>query len=151
MSNSAGVIALSYDGNDVQQSDFSLFLEIVRGLNEAPLVRGRDTVVPSLAYRIPRSRVADSIVIELRGFITGTGSGEAALREDFRNNVDTIKFLFDPTGDPKDLVATCEDGTLRTISCRTTSLVWGQVLPSFANVSIELEAYEDWAVEAIGS
>jgi len=142
----AAVIGLTYDATDLQEADLGIFLEIVRGLSEPPAVRGVDTVVPSLAFRVPRARIADYLVLELRGFVRGEGADEEAQRSDVRDKIDTLRALFDPAADPADLVATCEDGTIRTISCRTLSIVYADVLPTHKTLSVELEAYEDWQV-----
>ena len=52
MTSPVATIALSYDNVDLQESDLGIFLQIVRGLNEVPDVRGKDWIVPSTAGRI---------------------------------------------------------------------------------------------------
>lgn len=143
MSSGAAVIGLTYDGTDIQQADYGIFLEIVRGLNEPPQVRGIDTVVPGLPGRVPRNRVVDVLTLELRGFVTGDG------RAAFRANAATVRALFYPTNDPAVLVATLEDGSTATITARALpTQLWGQVVPEFATVSIELESVDpDWEFE----
>lgn len=250
MANPAAVVGLTFGGTDIQQNPIGIFLEIVEGLNEGPSVRGSDTVVPGLAGRIARNRVADRWDIELRGLVAGTGnevqsvtitgaptggtftltySGqttaaiawnasaatvqaalvalnnigagnvvarggpfpatavtvdfigtlaatdvvqmtgsavgltggtpvltiatvsaggatEAIQRAHFRYLADIVAGLFDPTALPASLVATMEDGTTRTILARTLpTVLWNQLEPSLAKVSIQLEAVEDWA------
>lgn len=71
MANAVAVIGLTYDGTDVQDSAFGIFLELIHGLNEVPSVRGVDLIVPARAYRFVRNRVADVTRIELRGIVTG--------------------------------------------------------------------------------
>jgi len=78
MTNAVAVIGLTYDGTDLQAADFGVFLELVRGLNEPPAVRGVDLIVPSRAGRIVRNRVADALTIELRGYVMGTGTPATA-------------------------------------------------------------------------
>lgn len=153
MTNAAAVIGLTVDGTDVQQATIGIFLELVRGLNEPPRVRGVDTVVPGLAGRIARNRVSDGFILELRGYVAGTGSDEAAQRGDFRELVNTFRALFDPTRDPVDVVATLEDGSTATCSARALpTAVWDQVVPSMARVSLEMESLDaDWVIEPIGS
>ena len=148
MTNAVAVIALTYDATDVQASDFGIFLEIVRGLNETPEVRGTDTVVPGRAGRIARNRVADRLPIELRGIVMGNGSTEADQRDDFRTNVLALRALFSPARTPTDLVATLEDGSTATISARPLNIVWDEQVPSLsANVSVELESVDpDWSI-----
>lgn len=148
MSNPAAVIALTYAGTDVQQNPIGIFLEIARGLNEVAEVRGSDTVVPGLAGRVSRNRVADRRTIELRGLVAGSGATEAAQRSSFRTLVNTVRTLFSPTAAPANLVATLENGTTGTIAARTLpTLLWDQLGPSVARVSIELESVApDWTV-----
>lgn len=152
MSNGAAVIGLTFDGTDVQQNPIGIFLEITKGLNEGPEVRGTDTVVPGLTGRIARNRIADRWVIELQGYVAGIGSTEAAQREHFRDLVTTFRALFDPTALPATLAAETEDGGTQTISARTLpTVLWEQVVPSMARVSVQLEAVEDWVVTVAGS
>jgi hypothetical protein len=74
MSSPLAVIGLTFDGTDVQRSDLGIFLELVRGLGEPPEVRGVDVVIPARSGRYVRNRVADRLVIELRGYVMGTGA-----------------------------------------------------------------------------
>lgn len=146
MTSPVAVIGLTYAATDVQEADLGVFLELVRGLNELPAVRGMDVVVPGRRFRIPRNRIADTLILELRGMVRGEGADEDAQRADFRNKVDALQVLFSTERVPADLVATCEDLTVRTISCRPVNLAWSQILPSYAALSVELEAFEDWTV-----
>jgi hypothetical protein len=152
MTNPAAVIGLTFDGTDIQQNPIGIFLEIVRGLNEGPSVRGTDTVVPGLTGRIARNRIADRWEIELQGYVGGIDTDEDGQRADFRTLVNTIKALFDPTAMPAALVAMLEDGSEATIQARTMpTTVWDQVVPSMARISIQLEAVEDWVIVPAGS
>ena len=146
MTSAVASIGISYGGTDCQESDLGVFLELVRGLNEPPSTRGEDTIVPGAAFRIPRSRVADTLTIELRGIVRGEGSTHAAQKSDYRDKMQALRTRFDTTAAPADLVATLEDSTTATISCRTANVVVTEIVQSlYASVSIELEAYEDWA------
>lgn len=153
MTNAAAVIGLTYDGTDLQNNPIGIFLELVRGLSETPRVRGVDTIVPSLAGRVVRNRVADGFVVELRGYISGTGVDEAAQRAEFRSLVTGLRTLFDPTRDPADLIATLEDGSTATCSARPLpTMVYDQRVPAMAVLSVELESVDaDWVFEAVGS
>lgn len=147
MTNPYATIALTFGGTDIQESPIGIFLEIVRGLNEVPQVRGTDTVVPGLAGRIPRSRVGDRLTIELRGHIAGIGANDATRQDDFRTRVMAVRALFDPRSMPADLVAELEDGSTATIAARTMNIVPDQVHPSVAKISIELESVSpDWSI-----
>lgn len=150
MTNAAAAIGLTFNGVDIQRADFSIFLEVRRGLNEIPETRGKDTVVPGLTGRYFRNRVADTRKIELVGYVSGadaTTPTEGPLRRDFRHRVEELRALFDPTDDPGALAAALEDGGTATIEARTTSVVWNQIAPSLASVSVEMESVDpEWVV-----
>ena len=78
MSNAVAVIGLTFSGTDLQTSDFGIFLEIVRGLNDSPAVRGVDLIVPSRAGRVVRNRVGDVLTIGLHGYVMGNGDAATA-------------------------------------------------------------------------
>jgi len=148
MTNPTAAIGLTFATVDVQDSDFGIFLEIVRGLNESPAVRGKDTVVPGRLGRIARNRIDDVLPLELRGIVMGNGSTDALQRADFRAGVNIIRALFSPSRAPAALVATLEDGSTATISARPLNLVWAEDVASLsASVSIELESVDpDWVI-----
>lgn len=154
MSNGAAVIGLTFESVDLQRADFSVFLEVKRGLNELPEVRGKDTTVPGLTGRYFRNRVADRRELELVGYVSGYSAspGESAERRDFRHRVEELRALFDPTADPGTLAALLEDGDTATIAARPTSVVWKQVAPSLASVSVQLESVDpEWVITPGGS
>lgn len=153
MTTPVAVVGLTYDGTDVQDADLGLFLEIVKGLNETPEVRGTDTTVPGLDGRIPRNRVTDRLAIELRGMLMATGMDESAQRSDFATMRQQVRMLFDPTKMPADLVAELEDGSTATISARPLpTLLWRQGPPGYAELSVELESVDpDWVIVPAGS
>lgn len=143
MTNPVAVVGLTFGGTDIQQSDFGIFLEVVRGLNEPPAARGVDLVVPARAGRVVRNRVMDALSIELRGYVMGALSGGGE-RVNYRNNVQAVRALFDPAAEPANLVASLEDATTQTVAARTLNSVWNEITPGYAEVSIELQAVEDW-------
>lgn len=122
MTNSYATIPLTFGGTDVQQNPIGIFLEIYRGLNEVPSVRGIDTVVPGLAGRIARNRVVGVLAIELRGMVRGTG-----------NEIETVTITGGPTS-----------GTFTlTFAGQTTSgIAWNA---SAATVQAALEALSNVA------
>lgn len=155
MSSPVATIGLTYDSTGLQHADLGLFLQIVEGLNTTPDVRGRDVVVPGLAGRIPRNRIADVLRIELRGFVRGDGMTGAAQMADFRDKVQALQVLFDPTRDPANIVADLENGELATIAARPLPglIINDQALPSlFGLVSVVLESVAPtWTITAGGS
>jgi hypothetical protein len=150
MSNAAAVIGLTFRSVDIQRADFSIFLEVAKGLNELPEVRGKDTIVPGLTGRYFRNRVADVRQIELVGYVSGFDAldAEQANRRDFRHRVEELRALFDQTQDPGELEAALEDGGTATIDARATNIVWDQIAPSLARVSVQMESTDpDWVVQ----
>lgn len=170
MSNAVAVIGLTYRGTDIQEPAFGIFLEIVRGLQEVPTVRGTDVIVPGRAGRILGTRVSDVLKIELEGIVTGAGVGigvsawiadgwtdpglhgptigssddAAGERSSYRAKAKALRALFDPTISGP-LVASLEDGTTKTINARTLNTIWDQPIPILARVNVQLESVDpDW-------
>jgi hypothetical protein len=153
MTSPLATVGLSFDGVDLQTADLQIFLEIVHGLNEPPSVRGSDTIVPGLAGRIEGNRINDVLVIGLEGLFRAdptTTTHDDAIAS-YRGNVNTVRSLFLPNRARADLVATLEDGSQLTVSARPMpGVIWSEPVKSeLAQVSIELEAYDDWT--AVGS
>ena len=120
------------------------------GLDSGPRVRGVDTVIPSAAGRIARNRVADGRAIGLEGFVMGTGSDLPAQRDDFRQAIEELRALFDPTLDPGELEVILEGGATATIDARTMpeEPEWGPIeMSTYRAFSVELEAVDDdWTI-----
>lgn len=150
MSTSVAVIALTYDGTDIQLADLSILLQIVRGLNEPPSVRGIDTTVPALAGRVEGNRINDIVDIELRGHITFDPAQTvlANARLSFRAKAKAMRLLFASNRARANLVATLEDGSTATISARPMpGVIWTETIPGeYAEVSYPLEGYGDWVI-----
>lgn len=147
MTNPAAAVPLTYDGSDLQAANLTIFLEIRRGLNEVPSVRGRDTVVPVLAGRIARSRVVDVLAIELYGLICAdpTISDPDLAAASYYANWASVRALFASDRDPANLVATVGLAD-QVISARPQNIITVREQPGvFAIVSIELEGLGDWA------
>lgn len=150
MTTAAAQVGLTFDATDVQDLD-GLYLEITSGLDDSPTVRGEDVTVPYADGQTARPRRFHERRLILTGFVRGSGADETAQRSDYRTNVRAMLTLFDPAADPADLVATLEDGYLATIAARTLSVVTTSDVPTFARVSIELLAVEDWSYAVVGS
>jgi hypothetical protein len=151
MTSAISTVGLTYDGSDLQSSDLSLYLKVVRGLWETPSVRGDDTVVPALAGRAEGSRVNDLLKIELRGWVRA----DPDLDSDHEDAVDSVqasllllRTLFASDRERADLVATLRDGTTRTVSARPLNMITTEIVEGWwYNLSVELEGYDDWADE----
>ena len=141
--------SLVANGVDLTRSDGRILGRVVRGLNEVPEVRGKDTLIPSRSGMVPRNRKLHRLVIEWEGHVMGDGATEADQREDFRDLMDSLRTLMNPVLDPYELVITVEDGTTRSITARPINLLPGpDDLPSYRAVSLQWESVDaaDWGV-----
>lgn len=140
---------LTFDGEDIRESAArgatasGIFLDLVSGWNEPATVRGVDTVIPSLAGRVPRIRVKDARRIVLEGYVVGTSAS------DWATHTATLMAKMQPSADPDNLVIA--DGYLgttgtKTIAARVVNIVPGEIVASrFQRWSIELESVApDW-------
>lgn len=153
MTSPVAPIGLLYDATDLQSSDLQIFLQIVKGLNEPPSVRGSDYIVPARAGRVEANRINDVVSIVLEGHVAAdpAETTTAGARASYRANVQAVRTLFRPDRGRATLLAVLEDGTQMTIEARPLNAVWSEPVPSeFGLVSIELEGYDDWA-EVVGS
>lgn len=148
MTTPVGIVGLTYNAHDLQTSDLTIFLQIVRGLAETPTVRGVDTTIPALAGRVEGNRVNDVLSIELAGWVRAAPSETTTegARDSYQANRSLVRSIFRPSQARADLIATLEDGSQITISARPMpGILWQERVPSeFAEVSIELEGYDDW-------
>ena len=142
----------SYNGtslNTFSSAQPRLVFQVVRGLDDTPEVRGKDTVIPGTAGRTARSRVRDRRVIEIEGWVLGVGATHSAQTDDFRDAMETLRTLFDPTASAATLIVALEDGARSaSISCRPVNmLVNYEGLSVGARVNVELEAIgSDWSI-----
>jgi hypothetical protein len=140
-------VTLTYDGTDIQDLE-GIFLEIIRGAPGEPAeIRGRDDVALGRDGRVARNRRKDRRVIELVGWVKGTGATEATQRGDYWDNRITLEGVFDSTATAV-LSATLPSGDVYTISCRLNPpILYNQVVPAYATVSLELESVDpDWTL-----
>lgn len=141
---------LEFASQDIRQaaartSDSGIFLDLVSGYSEPAVPRGEDTIIPSIAGRVARDRVADYRRIILEGYVIGTSAS------DFRSKTDTLMSVMDPTDNPATL--TVKSGYLgvsgdKTILARVVNMVGGPPVkgPRFQTWSIELESVApDWS------
>lgn len=129
-------------------------LRVVRGLHATWEVRGQDTVIPSAPGQVPRNRVRDRLVIEVAGPVCGVGDSEQEQRADLEAALGELNLLFDPTGGPRTLSVALGGGGTKVIECTPlpTQLEGDDAIPSYREVSFELEAVEDdWVTIPAGS
>lgn len=148
MTSPVATVALTYDAVDIQDLD-GIHLQITKGLFEVANVRGTDVVVPGADGRTIRPRRFDRRQILLAGEVRAAGDvpDQDDRRSDYRDNLNTLRTLFDETGTAKDLVATLENGEVWTCPARCVDRIVNEaILSEEAKVSIELEALSDWVV-----
>lgn len=142
----------SYNGtslNTFSGAQPRIVAQLVRGLDDSWDVRGKDTVIPGAAGRTARSRVRDNKKIELELWVFGLGTSNAAQTDDFRDAMETLRSLFDPTAAAATLIVALEDGVRSaSISCRTINMIVAEYIgPVGAQLNVELEAIgNDWSI-----
>ncbi len=136
MPNPYAAVGLTYDGEDVQLADGSLFLEVREGLGSYPSLRGSDVLRPGLPGRRARNRIGDVLGLELTGWIRGSTLAELA---DLRL---LLAGLFRPTKGPRSLEATLENGTVISIPARSLpdGISYGDEPSATRTVNVALEA-----------
>lgn len=150
MSNGVAVVALTYDGDDIQESDLGIHLEIIAGLDDSPDIRGVDVTVPYLDGKVVQPRRFDHRRILLEGIVQGVSNDASSARADYRANRRALSVLFDNTRLPATLRAVLEDGDITRIEARPLSIIVVEVVPGYVGtVSVELEAVSEW--EGLGS
>jgi hypothetical protein len=128
--------------------DDGVFLQLKRGFGEIPTVRGVDQLVPRRAGRIPRSRVAERLDIELEGLVRGIpdeADNDPSEAEAYYALVEELVTLFDPTANERALSFLHPDGTTRSINCRVVPpLLWDEQIPGrLARLNVSLVAVDD--------
>lgn len=153
MTSPLGIIGLTYDTDDLQLSDLTLFLTITYGLNEPAEPRGRDVLVPYLNGQVARPRRPDTRRILLAGHVKGDGADTAARQSAYRAMVRYLNDLFSPARMPADLVASLEDGSTATLAARPLPMVFTERVPSeWADLTVELLSIDpDWVYDEAGS
>lgn len=148
MTTALSTVPVTYDSVDVQVPDTGIYLEIIKGFNEPPSVRGVDTIIPSAEGRAEGLRVFDTLKIELFGWVRHAASitdldGQYA---SFASNRQVVRSLFATDRLRAVLAVIDESGNEYTIDARPVNTIWTQRVRSlWYNVSIELEGYGDWA------
>jgi len=117
------------------------------GFDELPEVRGEDSIIPSAAGRTLRDRKFDYRVIEIVGWVMGTGATEALMRTDHRTAMNSLRTLFDPTQTAKTLTVGLDNATVGSITCRPRNMVIiDKPSPTSWFMSVEFEAVSDWSI-----
>lgn len=142
---------LTFDSVVLMRDD-GLFLQLKKGIGEIPMVRGVDQVIPRLAGRYPRARVADRMVIELEGLVRGIpdeADDDPSEGEAYYTLVLAMKTLFDPTKAPASLSCVLPDGSTASINVRVVPpLLWDEIIPGrLARLNVSMESVDpDWTL-----
>ena len=148
----AVLTSLTFKAVDIQRSNLSLHLDVIQGLNDGLDVRGEDTVIPSASGRIARNRKGDVRHILLAGILQGVGSTEAVRLGSWQDLRDEVEALFDPTDAPGTIVGKANDGSWRSITARTTTIVWNPGAFGMDQLSIAMDSVDpDWLKTGDGS
>lgn len=146
MTSNASPVQWEVDGTDMVDIDGICLHHLVRGgPGETASTRGEADVIPGLPGMAVRNWEVERRVIEFTGFVRGTGSTEAAQREDYWDNRISLGTLLDPT-EIVHLVITLPGGDVYSIDARPLPPIgYNQRVPSFAEVSVEFESFDpDW-------
>ena len=139
----------SYAGTDLSTTvggHRRLSFWVVSGLDDGMEVRGEDTIIPGAAGRVARDRIRDRRVIEIQGWVQGTGADPG---DDMRDAMETLRTLFDPTRSSATLSVLLEDQTrTASISCRPLPETMIEYLDAYAiGMNVRFEAIgNDWTV-----
>lgn len=130
---------------ELQPLDGTMHFYIYKGMDEPSAVRGEDTVVPGAAGKALRDRVKDHRDIELRGFVAGQGATEDAAREEYRDHMDALLAILDPTTTQVLVafapVAGVDSGRKRSITVRFVNMISGDwVAGLYRNFTLQFEA-----------
>ena len=140
---------ITYASTELQPTSGKFYFEIVAGWDDEVEVRGADTVVPSAAGRVSRTRVKDRRLIELRGWVTGQGATDDAARQDYASTMATLHSIFSPTASPAALVVHTPvlgvpTGKKRSLNARYLNALSSETFGAglFRSMSVQLECVD---------
>lgn len=152
MADLAAITDLTYGGTSLQtfgDGSGGMHIEITRGINESPTVRGEDDTIAAKTGRSSYPRVADILPIEGEGVLLGEGVDSDAQQSSYRTQVMALRTLL-AAGKltPKVLSCTLEDGSTATINARVVDYaVDEQVASIAAELKIAWESVDpDWVI-----
>lgn len=136
-------MGLTYRGTSIQTAN--IHLDVFSGYAEPARVRGEDGIIIGQPGRFLRPRVKDYRIVELRGWVQGTGATLVLKQQSWRASTDTLMALMDYTLGVGNLVATppalgLPSGS-KTLSCRCRNVLPGNIEGGsvFQRWTIELE------------
>lgn len=129
---------------------------IVQGFDDPGTVRGLDAIVDGQSGRFvpPISRVKDSRIIALRGWVVGQGATEVLARQNYRESIDDLlENCFDGTLAPFSIevhgpVMGIASGMMRTLNARFLDVIWNEWLGGLARSGVArfecVDSPPDW-------
>lgn len=134
------VTGLVWDDLDIQRLD--VMITIDEGLDNLPVFRGNDQILPFRTGRLPVQQFADHRPVVASGWIAGSGT---LPRSSYRAYLDELKLHLDPRKGPRVLIATLADGSTRWITARADNLLPGERIgDEFALFSIQWDACDPY-------
>lgn len=148
MADLAPISFLTLDGISIQEVPLGIHLEITRGINEIPAVRGEDDTVSALPGRVPFARLQDVLAVELTGLVLGDDLAA------YRTSMSALRALLAAASlTPKVLAGMLEDGATASINARVIDYqVTEQIASLAADIKVALESVDpDWVITPAGS
>ena len=133
---------LTFRGTEIKTGP-NLVFDIFSGFDDEAEVRGEDDIVPEASGQDIQPRIKNKRVVELRGYVLGTGANLAAQQASYRTNINTLRGLLDPLQAAGALVVTAPymglAASTKTLNVRYLGAMWGDiVMMKFRRVSIKL-------------
>lgn len=145
---------LTFDAAALQTDPIGIHIELTKGVNESPAVRGEDDTVASRSGRVSYPRLADILALEGRGFVLGYGIDTDDQRATFRTLMGTLRALLAAGKlEPKILAGVLEDGATATINARVVDFdITERVASVAAEIKVAWESVDpDWVITPAGS
>lgn len=147
---------LTYRSVELNRCDEgTIVLDVVDGFDSEAEVRGTDTVVPGRAGQTRRNRVKHRRVVQLAGIVKGVGADQEEREASYRDLVDELHAIFDPSLNPGALVIHAPylipSGTATLSGTRYLNAIWGPFVARHArrlNVEmVSIASPPDWVVD----
>jgi hypothetical protein len=117
---------------------------ITQGFDDPGTVRGVDAIIDGLPGRFvpPVSRVKDTLIVGMKGWVVGQGATEAAARQNYRESMDDLLTnVFDGSLAPYTIevhgpVMGIASGMMRTLNARFLDVIWNEWMGGLARSGI---------------
>lgn len=137
----AEILANSFE---MRPSGRKFYWWITQGFDDAGTVRGVDAIIDGLPGRFvpPISRVKDTLIIGMRGWVVGQGATEALARADYRSSMDDLlENVFDGSLAPFAIevhspVMGVPSSMKRVLTARFLDVIWNEWLGGLARSGV---------------